>query len=825
MDHDHQPSETIETWKDAPYDSHLMPKDSPPEWQPLQPQPDPAPLTFYPSSILILLGVLLPTISFIIELVSAMCAQNIFDPLPTPFHIFIVGFVPLSNWFLWDALYKGRTKYLSLLSVTSAATIGIASFYTLVFLPVTPFAIVAIIVFGLGFLPLTPILALIATVVGRRKLKQLNAQTEAVKLPHLLVGFSLGLLGLTAAELPHVVTKMGLQWASSSDIATSQRGVKWLRTIGSHDLMLGSCYQEQRGMNDLISTMIFWGDPVMLDEARVIYYRVTGKPFNAVKPPSKLNKRVRSWGDDFEFDSALGGTTVAGQVKGLSLATSRQDQSIDANAAVSYTEWTLVFKNISTQQREARAQIALPPGGVVSRLTLWVNGEEREAAFAGRAQVRAAYNQVAIQQRRDPVLVTTSGIDRILMQCFPVPVNGEMKVRLGITAPLQLDSNEQASSPLPYLLERNFGINHETKHYVWIESKQPLTANGSDLKAEQVEGGKFALRGNVNEASLSECFVRVARTNMALKAWTPDPNSKEIIVQNIEAQPIATPSRVVFVIDGSLPMKDHAAALAATLAKLPNSVESHILLASDGVVDLSKGAQRIASNDFAAMLNDADFAGGNDNLPALLRAWDSAAEKPNSAIVWLHGTQPIAMQGIAEWQQRYQRRPNGPRFYDVQLIAGPNRLLEELERLRAIEPIPNRLNGLERLFATWSGTASRYVVTRAKAPRGHVADAMESSNHLARLWANDEVKRMIATRAKPEDTIKLAASYQLVTPVTGAVVLETKEQYERAGLEPVNSNTVPTIPEPETWALIFVVGTVLLWLFYQQRRGNLRQRI
>jgi hypothetical protein len=822
----HETQTPRDVWKAAPYDSNIMPKESPPGWQVPPAPPTPTPITTYQAGFLLFFGVLLPSITFIVELTTNMCAQDLFDPMPTPFHLFLVAFVPASNGFLWWSLWKQHTRYLPLLGVTSAATVGIASFYTLVFLPVTPFAVFAIIFAGLGLLPLTPILSLAATLYARRKLKQLNAQTVSQKIPHLLLGFSLGLLALVVAELPSVVTRVGLQMATSTDSATNQRGIKLLRSFGSQDLMLRNCYQVQQGMTDLLSAAIAMGDPVTQDEARRIYYRVTGTPFNAVKPPAKSNRQVRAWGNDFEFDSALGGTAVAGQVKGLSLETSRQDQSIDANAAVSYTEWTLVFKNVHSQQREARAQIALPPGGVVSRLTLWVNGEEREAAFAGRAQVREAYNQVAIQQRRDPVLVTTSGLDRVLMQCFPVPPNGEMKVRLGITAPLQLESNEQATLQLPYLLERNFGINEDRKHYVWIESKQPLTANLAELKAEQVEGGKFALRGNVAEARLSESFLRVTRTNVATDAWTPDTlsQSSAVITQHIEAQPATAPSRVVFVVDGSLPMKDRAQAMAATLSKLPSSVESLILLASDNVEELSQGVQKIAPQAFADLMRKADFVGGHDNLPALLRAWDSAAERPNSVIIWLHGAQPIEMQGIAELQQRYQRRPNGPRLYDLQLLAGPNRLAEQMESLSTVEPITNRLAGLERLFATWGGTASRFVVTRTKANRKGAAttNAIAAANHLARLWANDEVKRLIAARAKPEDTIKLAASYQLVTAVTGAVVLETKEQYERAGLQPVNANTVPTIPEPETWALIIVVGTVLLGLFYQHRR---RQRV
>ena len=82
-----------------------------------------------------------------------------------------------------------------------------------------------------------------------------------------------------------------------------------------------------------------------------------------------------------------------------------------------------------------------------------------------------------------------------------------------------------------------------------------------------------------------------------------------------------------------------------------------------------------------------------------------------------------------------------------------------------------------------------------------------------------ETRRLLASNAddKFEQAVKLAASYQLVTPATGAVVLETKEQYERAGLQPVPQNSVPTIPEPEEWLLMIVAASVLLWVTLRRR--------
>ena len=88
--------------------------------------------------------------------------------------------------------------------------------------------------------------------------------------------------------------------------------------------------------------------------------------------------------------------------------------------------------------------------------------------------------------------------------------------------------------------------------------------------------------------------------------------------------------------------------------------------------------------------------------------------------------------------------------------------------------------------------------------------ARETSLHLARLWARDEVLRLLAAR-QIEAAVQLAAQYQIVTLVSGAVVLETKEQYQQTGLEPADPATVPAIPEPASrW--FWLAGLVLLWL-------------
>ena len=98
---------------------------------------------------------------------------------------------------------------------------------------------------------------------------------------------------------------------------------------------------------------------------------------------------------------------------------------------------------------------------------------------------------------------------------------------------------------------------------------------------------------------------------------------------------------------------------------------------------------------------------------------------------------------------------------------------------------------------------------------------MQSSKHLARLWAFDEVRRLIAARRRDE-AVQLAAKHQLVTPVSGAVVLETKQQFDRAGLQPVDPKTVPLVPEPSGLLLLVLALGAALGLAARRRAGAIR---
>ena len=747
-------------------------------------------------------GILLPIGTITFEALTHACAEDLFDPIPTWWQLALVALVPLTNLATFLAIKRKHCAWLPRLAHLNAFALGVASVYAAVFLPLTPFAAIGLIFYGLGLLPLTPLLSVWTLAAARQQMRR--SKGAPTQLPKIWIGFTAGVLALAIPAAHDFSTQEMLVTATSKDPARIRQGVALLRTFGSRDTLLRACYDTtswSRFMDELFGNRQS-GGRVPKEDAQAIYYRVTGEPHNSVPAPAAVPLPGRRGRAMWNNDDALGGTKVAGKVAGLSMTISRLDGKVEAAAGTSYVEWTMVFKNIARNQSEARAQIELPPGAVVSRLTLWIEGEPREAAFGGRGQVRAAYQAVAVQQRRDPVLVTTSGPDRVLMQCFPVqPDGGEMKIRVGITAPLRLSGERAGTVLLPRFLETNFEQGEGFAHDVWIESDQPLNGAGATAR----------LRLRDDELAGASGF-QTTLPGQAGERWTDDPTDPGFVIrQTVGRTAPSAPSRVVFVVDGSKSMASDLGEIAAALGKMSAGRDCTVVFAGDEPEVMEAGRDTAKA---AAWLQSRKAVGGRDNLPALERAWDLAAAEPGGAVVWLHGPQPVLLSSAERLLQRTERERHAPVIYDLAKGTGPNRIIEQLDRFPGIRPIRGGTStaaNLDQLLAYWRDDA--FTLVRERLPRtAAMTTPADESRHIARLWGLGEIERLAAS-SEPDGlarAIKLALQLQLVTRFSGAVVLERQEQYDRAGLTPADPHTVPTIPEPGTALLVLLGAGALL---------------
>lgn len=806
-------------------------------------RPPPHPSAFRPPEIPVsptprrqikrwIFGVAAPLAIIIFEALVPFCGSVFFDPVATWWHLLLVLMVPAVNAWLLSGAPHGSER---LKGVAIGFAMVIAIFYALLFLPLVPASLIALIVYGLGLLSLTPVLAAIVTWKISRRAAQESANLQRFHRGR-WAGVAAALLAFAILEGPALWTRSNLATAASAenDSAERQAAVQRLRGFHSQRTLLIACYEGNRGtsMATDISGWLWrgWEIPVQMfggrwssrspdsEKVRDVFFRVTGQPFNAHKPPRMVRDgglgRGRSAAfAEMEFDEHLGGDQVAMRLKDLDMAESRFDGHVDNRSRIGYGEWTMVFKNRSVQAKEARCQVLLPRDGRVSRLTLWVNGEPREAAFSSVSKVKAAYKEVAVVQRRDPVLVTMNGPDTVLVQCFPVPANGEMKIRFGITAPVNNGLWE-----LPRILERNFGTADSLEHSVWLQGDTGFEVLQSDAEVQMArrDGDGFSLSASLPPAAAMGGPVALRVDGLATTAtlWCEDKfaaTSERFLIR--EPHPQRKPAgKLLLVVDGSASMAEAKPWILDVLKKFPGG-QFPILLADDS-------AHKSSYSDLEAYR----FSGGRDNEPALREAVRMAKSGEVDEIVWLHGPQSVGLSQSEALVQLIERGTRKPSIFTIMAANGPNRLAEALQRSGSLKRGPALFDPRKDLFDFLTTLTSEHEEPGwhwKRSPQAPADLGPPVWDHLAREWAIESVE-MPRSEVPENERPALAAKYQLVTSVSGAVVLETKEQYERNGLTPVDANAAPQIPGvPEASTTLLLMISAAAGLMRRKRHhGN-----
>lgn len=755
-------------------------------------------------------GVVLPLGVLIFELLATFCGSVFFSPVPTWWHAVWIALVPALNAWLLRGEGKESTR-----GAAAGFTLVTAMFYGLLFVPILHISVIGLIFFGLGIVSLTPIFAAITSWrIGRTA----GAQSPE-PVPYKMgwrAGALAGVMVLVSLEGPALWTRANLSAAMAGD-QDSAAAISRLRAFHSERSLLKSCYEGNRGMSMATDIsgwlMSSWRIPVSMfggsgfatlnsEKARDVFFRVTGKPFNSLKPPAGIRGGLMR-GDvfeDFEFDDHLGGDEVAVRLKNLDLSESRFDGHVDAASRIGYGEWTMVFKNSSSQVKEARCQVKLPAGGRVSRLTLWVNGEPREAAFSSISKVKAAYKAVAVVQRRDPVLVNVVGPDTIMVQCFPVPAHGEMKIRFGVSAPL-----EGGRWELPHVVERNFGLVENLENALWLQGNCEFNLSGAGKSQSAIQDGDGrSLSASLRSEGLMSPGMVLSTESLPESppvVWCEDRFAKpeeRFLVREPMTSVRPGAAKVVVIIDGSTALAEAKDWIVRAIGK--QTGDGLILLLADDQ------ARRVTLKELEAH----PFSGGRDNEPAL-REGIRLARESGGPLVWIHGPQAVGMSQSEALLQQIERGTIRPVIHEIEAVSGPNRLAEAIYRTGCIKRGPLLL-APEQDFSqflknlqtehqeagwTWKRSASLENL-----PGTQVWD------HLARLWAASAAETANSPMADSARS-DLAARYQLVTLFSGAVVLETQQQYAEHGLTPADGSatpSVPNVPEPST-SLLFILAT------------------
>lgn len=797
------------------------------------------------NSTIFIFAIILPFITLGVELYSSMSAQSYIDPIPTLLHLLLVISVPIINLTVWFAIRHNWFNYASLLIALAYFSIAVSLVYALAFLPITPIALFLIPYFGLGLLPLSALLALISAGILLQRLKKRLRQKTITTSSYNWLGAIAALAILVVLEVPGILTNYGLNQYQSGDLATRRAAVNFLRNWGNEQVLLHSCYNRSPRLFDA-GNFLFQGrmhrNSTTL--ARNAFYEVTGHAFNERPAPDIqpllgfLRSPVRRFN---RRDADQGNQAVGGRLKTLWLHSSNLDGSIDAKASLAYLEWTFEYKNYNTVLAEARKEIRLPPGAVVSRVSLWVNGVEKEATVATKQKAVNAYRSV-VAARKDPILVTSTGRDRVLVQMYPVPANGgTMKAKIGISVPLLPDTESSGILYVPKLVSHNFSINQDFKHSLWLESKHSSSlrqVNTPTAFAKRPETSTYRQQLNHDAWQARALRFAVTSLNPAALVYASDTLHKK--PNTIIQRKVITTEKVkhiILIIDGSASMQTLVPEVIAAIEHIPTATDQttkiEIILAGDSPVTLFKAGSFNASDKASIKhtLSAHRFGGGTNNIAALEKAlYKNTAD--STAIVWIHGPQPYLLQSPNTLIQYFNRKQSGTTIYDIEAKPGANKLLSALPATIPLITIPFRSdlkNEIQQLLLVLTGKKPRVKLERQRLQGSfNTNNAHSTSDHLIRLWANEQIYRLLRanTTQSRKQAMLLASQYRLVTPLSGAIVLETAQQYQRFKLRQPNTPvsgqiSVPTIPEPETWALIILTLISLGCLVILRRRQQL----
>ncbi len=727
-------------------------------------------------------GILVPICMITVEMLSHVCAHTFFDPLPTFGHVLLVSLIPLSNTLFYIACRQDMSDNYAFMTLSSGMAVGVGIMYTLMLLP----CMMSPLFFAFFFVMFSIPCSLragkgICSLADLRKTTFDPHQTK--HLGHLII-----LVAVVALELPSTLTRIHLADATKSNGEQSLAAIQWLRAHGNQDVMLRACYEHSGRATDIVGTLYESHNPIPVEAARNVFYRVTGKPFNAVPIPSDMRATMQHAGligdslasrmnsdvtDEFDLDPDIAGESVSGVARGLAVSQSKISGKIDNELAVA--EMTLEFElqNNSEVDREARAKILLPAGAAVDSAYIIADLQKREAVIQSRSEARAAY-RAAVEVKRDPLLISECGVDEVLLQCYPVKGHNKMFVSLHMVAPVMTGPvNKKASLALPTFAEKNFQADVPVD--VQIEAAAPVSLikiTGATTPAPSLIIAPPPVLNRILDQKMTLLDLSTSNPIISLeRGREPLPvvcqNGSQRITNYACNPQYAHPTKLQIVIDGSAAMKPYLDQVVAGLRALPDGMQVTINFVGDKNKIWTWGRlERPASDktftEAMSFLSDSqNYSGGQDCNNTLQSCLMDMNHPESDAILWIHAAQPIVP------TQAFAFTPD-KRIYDMQVCPGPDTVRDLMYGgLIRVAIAGNISDSLTSLFDRWS--SSRSDVNQQ-------STVISSNQAGAPSWIEElNAKRAVDDNMHTTDPT-IALSAHVVTRLSSLVVSDQQPQ-------------------------------------------------
>ncbi|WP_341836102.1 XrtN system VIT domain-containing protein [Chitinophaga pollutisoli] len=481
---------------------------------------------------------------------------------------------------------------------------------------------------------------------------------------------------------------------------------------------------------------------------------------------------------------------------------------------LAYTEKSITVYNAARWgAAEGIYSFELPEGGVVTSLSLWINGKEEKAILTTKEKADTAYKTIVGVEQRDPSLVRWQEGNTVSLRVFPVNSMDSRVFKIGVTAPLKVEGGKM----IYYNIAFRGPVFRRATEYTSI------TNEGDQLPAVKPAG--FARNGTLLEREgayrpnwqLEMPLVPLRPQTFAfngnaytIQAYEPERSSvsTSAIYLDINHSWTRADMRTIFGMAGNIPIKTFAGDKFVSLTK--ENFREHV--------------EPLLDNRFSLF----PFHRIPDPAGALVITKNTTV---SPALTDLEGS---------VFRLKLAERLADPAFPKIRLYDLGTRLspyLASLKAARAFRYEQGNVTQLRELlnkglFAEDPETPDKVVIDEAKAAIVRRADSSATGtapDHLMRLFAYNHIlqqtgKGLITGSQGQEHLVAAAKEAYVVSPISSLVVLETQQDYDRFGihdegnsLKNASLNGNGAVPEPHEWALI-VLAIVSLYIYLNRRR-------
>jgi XrtN system VIT domain protein len=542
---------------------------------------------------------------------------------------------------------------------------------------------------------------------------------------------------------------------------------------------------------------------------------------NHINPLPELSEEERSNALRAIFDAKNAAEQRLWTGDNLRLGTVETAIELHTPQRLAYTEQVLTIDNTEFNKspwarEEAILTFRLPEGGVVSSLSLWVNGVEREGLLTTQEKAAQAYETIVGRESRDPSVIHWQEGNAVSVRVFPCTPTEARKVKIGFTTPLEVSAGK-----LFYRMPTLEGLpTNKASHTVSLTGVDDFES-------------KTKFQKNDKNYSLSTSYDADLMLSTALEPLSESFFSFQNKTYRIHEMSASETNYAPF--EPSEIYLDINAAWSGDAENIWQLVKNKPVFA---FVDSKKVALTEQNRtDIFKKLSELNFS----IFPF------HQVENPANALVISMNDRPFApnftdLKNTEFGEKMAEKLPKMPQVHVF--TVGSTTYLDALKQMRVTLADNGNVQKLAKILKektflknletdeTLAIAPSNMLISEEKGGGKIGGDAPD---HVLRLFAYNKILATVGrhfyrktgdvetTYFDMNDALRLAQKAHIVTPISSLIVLETQADYDRFNIKESKNalgnaslKNAGAAPEPHEWLLIILAAGVILWTMRQR---------